>query len=98
MADPDPHLPFWGLFVLASLFLPLPVVIKAFGRLTPVALFSLCNLTFLCVFGSFFYGGLSSPFLPWFLTALLLGFFYLDRKSTRLNSSHYCAPRLPSSA
>jgi hypothetical protein len=29
------------------------------------------------VFGSFFYGGVSSPFLPWFLTALLIGFFYL---------------------
>ncbi|WP_119459842.1 ATP-binding protein [Rhodospirillaceae bacterium SYSU D60014] len=81
IADPDPHLPFWGLFLLASLFLPLPVVIKAFGRLTPVALFSLCNLTFLCVFGSFFYGGLSSPFLPWFLTALLIGFFYLGDRA-----------------
>src|SRR3546814_6375878 len=24
--------------------------------------------------------------------------FYVDRKSTRLNSSHYCASRMPSSA
>src|SRR3546814_7765304 len=27
-----------------------------------------------------------------------LRLFHLDRKSTRLNSSHYCASRLPSSA
>ena len=31
----------------------------------------------LSLFGSFFYGGISSPFLPWLLIALLLGFFYL---------------------
>ena len=30
------------------------------------------------MFGSFFYGGVSSPFLPWFLCALLIGFFYLS--------------------
>src|SRR3546814_1309014 len=28
----------------------------------------------------------------------LYGQMYADRKSTRLNSSHYCAPRMPSSA
>jgi len=34
-------------------------------------------LVTLSLFGSFFYGGISSPFLPWLLIALLLGFFYL---------------------
>ena len=35
------------------------------------------SLVTLSLFGSFFYGGISSPFLPWILIALLLGFFYL---------------------
>jgi signal transduction histidine kinase len=43
-----------------------------------VALFSFCDLAFISIFGSYFYGGVSSPFLPWFLTALLIGFFYLS--------------------
>jgi signal transduction histidine kinase len=53
---------------------------KLTRSLTYVALFSICDLTFVSVFGSFFYGGVSSPFLPWFLTALLLGFFYLGER------------------
>src|SRR3546814_4152344 len=32
------------------------------------------------------------------LIAAAVGLPLLDRKSTRLNSSHYCAPRMPSSA
>jgi signal transduction histidine kinase len=31
----------------------------------------------LSLFGSFFFGGISSPLLPWFLIAMVLGFFYL---------------------
>jgi signal transduction histidine kinase len=78
----DPHIgtPFLTLCVLASLFWALPFAMRLTGRLSWVALFSVCDLTFLSVFGSFFYGGVSSPFLPWFLTALLLGFFYLGNR------------------
>ncbi len=72
--------PFMTLCALASLFWTLPLVMKVTGRLTLVALLSVCDLTFTSVFGSFFYGGVSSPFLPWFLTALLLGFFYLGNR------------------
>ena len=79
-ADPNPSFPFWTVCSLASIFLLLPFGMKITGRLTWVALFSVCDLTFLSVFGSFFYGGVSSPFLPWFLTALLLGFFYLGNR------------------
>src|SRR6185437_16149897 len=36
------------------------------------------------LFGSYHYGGVSSPFLPWLLNALLLLFFYLgDRPRLR---------------
>jgi len=76
-ADPDPGIPFWTICSLCSAFPMLPFAMKLTKRLSWVALFSVCDLTFLSVFGSFFYGGVSSPFLPWFLTALLLGFFYL---------------------
>ncbi len=77
LADPRPTWPYWTLCVLASAFWLLPLAMKVTGNLWRVALFSVCDLTFVSVFGSYFYGGVSSPLLPWFLTALLLGFFYL---------------------
>jgi signal transduction histidine kinase len=76
-ADPAPGLPFWTIAVLCFAFWLLPLGMKLTRSLTYVAVFSICDLTFVSVFGSFFYGGVSSPFLPWFLTALLLGFFYM---------------------
>ncbi|HEX2829612.1 MAG TPA: HAMP domain-containing sensor histidine kinase [Burkholderiales bacterium] len=76
-ADPQPGVPFWIICAAASSFLFLPFGVKATKQLRWAAVSSVCTLTFLSVFGSFFYGGVSSPFLPWFLTALLLGFFYL---------------------
>jgi signal transduction histidine kinase len=80
MEDPEVGVPFLTLCALATLFWTLPFAMKLTGRLKWVALFSVCDLTFISVFGSFFYGGVSSPFLPWFLTALLLGFFYLGNR------------------
>jgi signal transduction histidine kinase len=79
-ADPNPGLPFWVICALCFAFWLLPLGMKLTRSLTYVALFSICDLTFISVFGSFFYGGVSSPFLPWFLTALLLGFFYLGER------------------
>ena len=35
-------------------------------------------LAFTSLFGSYYYGGVSSPFLPWLIISLLLGFFYLS--------------------
>ena len=37
-------------------------------------------LAFASLFGAYFYGGVSSPFLPWMLVSLLLGFFYLSER------------------
>jgi signal transduction histidine kinase len=79
-ADPHPGFPFWTVCALSSFFFLLPFGLKLTGRLTWVAVFSVADLTFLSIFGSFYYGGVSSPFLPWFLTALLLGFFYLGNR------------------
>lgn len=75
--DPDPGAPFWTICALVSIFCFLPLGMKLTKQLRWVALCSVSALTLLSVVGSFFYGGVSSPFLPWFLTALLLGFFYL---------------------
>jgi hypothetical protein len=69
---------FWILCVLCGSFWTLPLALKLARNLFKPALFSFCALTFISVFGSFFYGGVSSPFLPWFLTAQMLGFFYLS--------------------
>jgi len=69
---------FWTLCVLCGSFWTLPFALKLARSLTGPAIYSFCTLTFLSVFGSFFYGGVNSPFLPWFLTAQLLGFFYLS--------------------
>jgi signal transduction histidine kinase len=63
---------------LCGSFWTLPFALKLTRDLFKPALFSFCVLTTISVFGSYFYGGVSSPFLPWFLTAQLLGFFYLS--------------------
>jgi signal transduction histidine kinase len=68
---------FWTICVLCGAFWLLPFGLKISRTLFWLALFSFCDLTFISVFGSYFYGGVSSPFLPWCLAALLIGFFYL---------------------
>ena len=69
---------FWTLCIFCGSFWTLPFALKLARNLFKPALFTFCVLTFISVFGSFYYGGVSSPFLPWFLTAQMLGFFYLS--------------------
>ena len=69
---------FWTLCTLCGSFWLLPLALRRAGQLFTPAFYSFCALTTISVFGSFFYGGVSSPFLPWFLTAQMLGFFYLS--------------------
>lgn len=71
---------FWILCVLCGSFWTLPFALKLTRELYKPALFSFCILTTISVFGSFYYGGVSSPFMPWFLTAQMLGFFYLSNR------------------
>jgi signal transduction histidine kinase len=95
-ADPHRGWPFWTMCVLCSAFWLLPFAMKLTRNLSWPAFISVCDLTFVSLFGSFFYGGVSSPFLPWFLTALLLGFFYLGGRPRLLlaifavNLSGFC--------
>jgi signal transduction histidine kinase len=71
---------FWTLCLLCGVFWLMPLALKFTHALTGLALFSFWDLTFASLFGSFFYGGVSSPFFPWCLTALLIGFFYLSHR------------------
>jgi signal transduction histidine kinase len=68
---------FWVVEVGVAFFWLIPLVIKFSQSLVFPASLSVQALVFLSLFGSFYYGGISSPFMPWFLIALLLGFFYL---------------------
>ncbi|MFB2550358.1 sensor histidine kinase [Ensifer soli] len=76
--DPDPGIECWTIIVSIWLFWTLPFVLKLTNDLHLSAILSVELLTFTSLFGTFFYGGVSSPFLPWLIVALLLGFFYLN--------------------
>lgn len=69
---------FWLLCAMCGSFWLTPFALRWAGQLTKPALYSFCTLTAISVIGSFNYGGVRSPFLPWFLTAQMIGFFYLS--------------------
>src|SRR3979411_3180678 len=60
-------------------------LLKAGISYNPLALVSIQNLTFCILWSCYFYGGVTSPTLPWVLVIPLLAFFYLgSAKSLRL--------------
>src|SRR5258706_372238 len=75
--DKNRELPFWVIVTCISLFWTMPLGLKFTGRLQQLALFSVANLTFVTLYGSYYYGGLRSSFLSGLLSALFLVFFYL---------------------
>ncbi len=68
---------FWTIEINLCFFWLMPFLVKRTASLVWPATLSVQALVTLSLFGSFFYGGISSPFLPWILIALLLGFFFL---------------------
>ena len=76
--DPDPGFACWTMIVCIWSFWVLPFALKITRSLQLVALLSVELLAFASLFGAFHYGGVSSPFLPWLIISLLLGFFYLS--------------------
>ena len=80
LSDPHPGFACWTVIVGIWLFWALPFVYKFTGNLQLAALLSVELLAFASLFGAYFYGGVSSPFLPWLLVSLLLGFFYLSER------------------
>lgn len=76
--DPDPGFACWTIITCIYMFWLLPFAYKHLRNIHICAMMSVQLLTFTSLFGTYFYGGVSSPFLPWLLVALLLGFFYLS--------------------
>ena len=83
-ADPDPGLVCWIIIAAVCSFWLLPFLLKLTKSLQLVALLSLEILSFASLFGAYFYGGVSSPFLPWLIVALFIGFFYLSNRPKTL--------------
>ena len=69
---------FWVTEALVASFFGISFLLRWSGSLRIAAVVSVQKLVCLSLFGSFFFGGISSPFLPWFLIAMVLGFFYLS--------------------
>jgi signal transduction histidine kinase len=80
LSDPHPGFACWTVIVCIWLFWTLPFVYKKTGNLQLSALVSVELLACTSLFGAYYYGGVSSPFLPWLLISLLLGFFYLSER------------------
>jgi signal transduction histidine kinase len=78
LADPRPDSHIAVIAGGIGLFATLPFVLKLTGSLRLVAVISVETLIAVTLFGAYFYGGVSSPFLPWLLIALLNGLFYLS--------------------
>lgn len=79
-ADPS----WWILFASITAFWLFPPVLRLTGWYVPLALISIENLIFAIFWGSYQYGGVSSPIMPWLVTVPLLGFFYLPERKTRI--------------
>jgi signal transduction histidine kinase len=78
-SDPDPGFACWTMILCIWLFWTLPFIYKWTGNLRRTAMVSVELLAFTSLFGAYFYGGVGSPFLPWLIVSLLLGFFYLSK-------------------
>jgi len=81
----DPH-PWPHVYVLGasiSLFWAFPFLVKFLPKhYITLALLSVQNLIFPILWGSYHYGGASSPFLMWLLVVPLLAFFYMGSNTT----------------
>src|SRR3982074_1646875 len=80
LSDPHPGFACWTVIICIWLFWLLPFVYKLTANLQLSALISVELLAFTSLFGGYYYGGVSSPFLPWLIISLLLGFFYLSER------------------
>ncbi|HWG78737.1 MAG TPA: HAMP domain-containing sensor histidine kinase [Stellaceae bacterium] len=75
--DPHPGAALWLLTALEAAFLLYPFLLRALGSLAVLAPISVQHFTFVILFGSFQYGGVSSPFFPWLGIVPLAAAFYL---------------------
>jgi len=100
LSDPQPGFACWTMIICVWLFFAFPFIYKYTANLRLSALLSVELLAFTSLFGAYYYGGVSSPFLPWLIVSLLLGFFYLSERPVfvvslyALNIGCFCAAYL----
>ena len=82
--DPTPGYQVAVLAISITSFWVFPFVLRAGAPYNTLALVSIQNLIFCILWSCYFYGGVTSPTLPWVLVIPLLAFFYLgSSKSLR---------------
>ncbi|MCR5878612.1 HAMP domain-containing sensor histidine kinase [Phenylobacterium sp. J367] len=75
--DPTPGFPTFVLMASITAFWVFPFLLKFTGRYNLWSFVSVQNLNFCILWSCYYYGGVTSPTLPWVLTIPLLAFFYL---------------------
>mgnify|MGYP002620666069 CR=1 FL=1 len=61
-------------------FWALPFILRSTGNMALVTALSFQGLVSVSLVGTYFYGGFSSPFLPWLIISLMLGLFYHSKR------------------
>ncbi|WP_424930247.1 sensor histidine kinase [Amaricoccus tamworthensis] len=80
--SPEMNYPLVVMLLGVCSFWLLPFVLRWTSSIELAAFLSFQALAGTSLFGAFHYGGFSSPFLPWFVVSLLLGLFYLSKRSS----------------
>ncbi len=75
--DPAPGYQVAVLALSITGFWVFPFILRSWGRYNALVLLSVQNLIFCIMWSCYFYGGVTSPTLPWVLTIPLLAFFYV---------------------
>jgi len=75
--DPTPGWPVAILAISITSFWVFPFLLKARANYNVLSFISVQNLIFCILWSCYFYGGVTSPTLPWVLSIPLLAFFYL---------------------
>jgi signal transduction histidine kinase len=75
--DPTPGYPVTVLGISITAFWIFPFLLRAFGHYNLMAFISVQNLIFCILWSCYWYGGVTSPTLPWVLSIPLLTFFYI---------------------
>jgi signal transduction histidine kinase len=77
LVDPTPGYDVLVLAASITAFWVFPFILRGAGRYNLLVLISVQNLIFCILWSCYFYGGVTSPTLPWVLTIPLLAFFYI---------------------
>ncbi len=79
LISPAISLPLVIIAVSICAFWLLPFLLRRTGNMWLASLISFQGLAMTSLNGAYHYGGFNSPFLPWVVVTLMLGFFYLSK-------------------